>query len=241
MDNTFLGYACDVLADTGKGLTGSEIVKYCNRFALDYNVIIPVDNVEMLQMNHKPQIPNKRTALKMNLEVFDLNQQIYIIKFLSELTKFKENEDVKELINKMNIRYGLKKNEDLKSNINETKHWLENYPRSLKVYNEALDKYNKGIFQRNLLDDMRLSLELLLKDLLNNDSSLENQWKNLGKKLKDLNVSKEISNLFEKILSYYSDYQNTYIKHNDNIKENEIGLIINETNIIMQFLIKTLG
>lgn len=88
---------------------------------------------------------------------------------------------------------------------------------------------------------MRLSLELLLKDLLNNDSSLENQWKNLGKKLKDLNVSKEISNLFEKILSYYSDYQNTYIKHNDNIKENEIGLIINETNIIMQFLIKTLG
>ena len=45
----------------------------------------------------------------------------------------------------------------------------------------------------------------------------------------------------EKILSYYSDYQNTYIKHNDNIKENEIGLIINETNIIMQFLIKTLG
>lgn len=88
---------------------------------------------------------------------------------------------------------------------------------------------------------MRLSLELLLKDLLNNDSSLENQWKNLEKKLKDLNVSKEISNLFEKILSYYSDYQNTYIKHNDNIKENEIGLIINETNIIMQFLIKTLG
>ncbi len=27
MDNAFLGYACDVLADTGKGLTGSEIVK----------------------------------------------------------------------------------------------------------------------------------------------------------------------------------------------------------------------
>ena len=100
MDNAFLGYACDVLADTGKGLTGSEIVKYCNRFAIDYNVRIPVDDVKMLQMNHKPQIPNKRTALKMNLETFELQQQIEIIRFLSELPKLKDNEDIKELINK---------------------------------------------------------------------------------------------------------------------------------------------
>ena len=100
MDNAFLSYACDVLADTGKGLTGSEIVKYCNRFAIDYNVRIPVDDVKMLQMNHKPQIPNKRTALKMNLETFELQQQIEIIRFLSELPKLKDNEDIKELINK---------------------------------------------------------------------------------------------------------------------------------------------
>ena len=100
MDNAFLGYACDVLADTGKRLTGSEIVKYCNRFAIDYNVRIPVDDVKMLQMNHKPQIPNKRTALKMNLETFELQQQIEIIRFLSELPKLKDNEDIKELINK---------------------------------------------------------------------------------------------------------------------------------------------
>ena len=87
---------------------------------------------------------------------------------------------------------------------------------------------------------MRVSLELLLKDLLNNDASLENQWKILGKRLKDENVSKEISNVFEKILSYYGIYQNQYIKHNDNVKENEIELIISQTNTIMQFLIKTL-
>ena len=241
MDNAFLGYACDVLADTGKGLTGSEIVKYCNRFALDYNVRIPVDDVKMLQINHKPQIPNKRTALKMNLETFELQQQIEIIRFLSELPKLKDNEDIKELINKMNVKFGLSDNQELKKGINETKHWLEKYQKSFKVYNEALDKYGKGVFQRNVLDDMRLSLELLLKDLLNNDASLENQWKILGKRLKDENVSKEISNVFEKILSYYGDYQNQYIKHNDNVKENEIELIISQTNTIMQFLIKTLS
>ncbi len=241
MDNTFLGYACDILADTNKGLTGSEIVKYCNRFALDYDVTIPIDNAEMLQMNHKPKIPNKRTALKMNLEAFELNQQIDIIKFLSELSKLKDNEDVKELVKKMNIRFGLEENQELKNDIKETKHWLGKYPKSLKVYNEALDKYDKGVFQRNILDDMRLSLELLLKDLLNNEKSLENQWKILGKKLKDKKVSKEINNLIEKILKYYQDYQNQYIKHNDDVRENEIELIISQTNTIMKFLIKILG
>lgn len=241
MDNTFLSYACDILADTNNGLSGTEIIKYCNNFALDYNVVIPIDRTEMLQLNYKPQIPNKRTALKRNLEAFDLQQQIEIIKFLTELPKFKNNEDTKELLRKMDVRFGLSKNNELESSNNETRHWLSNYPKSLKVYNEALEKYSKGIFQRNILDDMRLSLELLLKDLLNNDSSLENQWKILGKRLKTENVSKEISNVFEKILSYYSDYQNQYVKHNDNVKENEIELIISQTNIIMQFLIKTLN
>lgn len=72
----------------------------------------------MLRLNYKPQFLNKRTALKRNLEAFKLQQQIEIIKFLSELPKFKDN--------------------------------------------EALDKYSKGIFQRNVLDDIKLSLELLL-------------------------------------------------------------------------------
>lgn len=87
---------------------------------------------------------------------------------------------------------------------------------------------------------MRVSLELLLRSLLNNEKSLENQWSILGEKLKNENVSKEITNLFEKILKYYVDYQNQYIKHNDMVKENEIELIISQTNTIMQFLIKTL-
>ena len=195
MDNTFLSYVCDILADTDKGLTGRKIVECCNKYALVYNVKIPVDDPRMLQMNHKPQIPNKRTALKMNLEKFELQQQIEIIRSLSELPKLKDNEDVKELINKMNVRFGLDDNQELKKDINETKHWLEKYPKSFKVYNEALDKYGKCIFQWNVLDDMRLSLELLLKDLLNNDASLENQWKILGKRLKDENVSKEIGKL----------------------------------------------
>lgn len=46
----------------------------------------------------------------MNLETFELQQQIEIIRFLSELSKLKDNEDIKELINKMNVRFGLSDN-----------------------------------------------------------------------------------------------------------------------------------
>lgn len=238
MDNTFLSYACDILADTNNGLTGSEIIKYCNKFALNFNVIIPVNDIEMLKTTYKKPISNKRTALKMNLEVFDSKQQEEIIIFLCNLPKFKDKCDIKELQNKMAIRFNSKKNEELDKKITETKHWLGNYPNSLKVYNEAIQKYEHGIYQRNILDDMRLSLELLLKSILNNEKSLENQIKIVREEFKNRNVSKEITNIFDKLLVYYSDYQNHYIKHNDKVKPEEIDFITNQTNTIMMFLIK---
>ena len=240
MDNAFLGYACDILADTTNGLTGTEIIKYCNRFAIDYNVVIPVDNVEMLKTTYKNPIPNKRTALKMNLDAFNINQQIEIINFLCNLPKFHAKEEINELMEKMNKRFNNQQNE-MTEKITETKHWLINYPKSLKLYNEALNKYEQGIFERNVLDDMRLSLELLLKELLHNNQSLENQLKFVGKELKIKNISKEITNLFDKLLLYYSNYQNQHVKHNDNVNSDEIELVINQTNTIMIFLIKTLG
>lgn len=41
-----------------------------------------------------------------------------------------------------------------------------NHPASLKQYENALDKYESGIFERNTLDDIRLSFELLVRRLL---------------------------------------------------------------------------
>ena len=61
-----------------------------------------------------------------------------------------------------------------------TQHWLEDYGNALKEYNLALEKFEKGIYQRNILNDVRLSFELLVKSLLNNEKSLENQVADLG-------------------------------------------------------------
>ena len=242
VDNAFLQYACDIIADTNKGLTGVQIIRYCNAYSLDYNVIIPVDNADMLRADYKPKpIPNKRTALFKNLECFPKHQQIKIINELCELPYFFENEEIKSLKQKIKERFGSTTDSNIDLTlISETKHWLINYQKSLKLYNDAFDKYDKKIFNRNILDDMRLSFELLLQQLLKNTYRLEKQIQSIGLALKNKNISIEIRNLLEKVIDYYSKYQNNYVKHDDNVKEEELDYILNQTSILMQFLIKTL-
>lgn len=243
MDNAFLGYASDILADSVNGLTGTEIIKYCNRYAIDYNVKIPVDDAEMLKTTFKPHVPNKRTALLRNFLAFSKEQQFKIIDNLCDLPKLKEQKLVKELKFKLITRFPEFniKNEDFEKEIAITTQDLKKYNKCLAPWNSALEKYHGGIYERNLLDDMRLALEILLKEILRNDKSLENQISLVGTALKERNVSPEINTLFVKIIDFYSKYQNTYVKHNDAVKSNEIDLIMNQTIILMNFLIKNIG
>ena len=43
------------------------------------------------------------------------------------------------------------------------------------------------------------------------------------------------------VINYYTKYQNNYVKHDDKVNENEIEYVIEQTSIIMKFLIKMLG
>ena len=95
IDDVFLRHAADILADTNTGLTGSEIVKFCNSYAIDFNVNIPITSSNFGSFGSV--VPNKRTALYKNLVAFNACQQFKIIKELSELDKFTNNEDVKKL------------------------------------------------------------------------------------------------------------------------------------------------
>jgi hypothetical protein len=121
----------------------------------------------------------------------------------------------------------------LKQNLVE----LKDYPESAKLFQSALDKLNESRFERNLLDDMRLALESLVKSVLNNSKSLENQLESLGEHLKQRGTSKELINMFKTLTDYYSKYQNSYIKHNDKIKEDEVDLLVNLTSAFICFLI----
>lgn len=236
IDDTFLTYACDVLAETNSGLSGMKIVEYCNSYAIDFNRIIP-------HSSYPFEAKNKRTALKDNLRVFEASEQFKIINELIDLLPVRSDDKVHKLRQLLYSRYG-----NLSSNkvsetelVQKTKHWLENYPASLRQYESALTKFESGIFERNTLDDMRLSFELLVKDLLSNDKSLENQISCLGSMLKSKGASKELKNMVLKIIDYYTKFQNNHVKHNDSVNSNEIEYVIELTSVVMKYILKING
>lgn len=236
IDNAFVTYASDILADTDRGLSGTKIVEYCNSYAVDFNKRIP-------HSSYPFDAPNKRTALRENINAFDAVEQFKIIKELCELSIFINNDRVQDLKLKLFSRYGNLATEKISETelVQKTKHWLGDYPDALKQYNAALAKYEGGIFERNTLDDMRLSFELLVKSLLNNGRSLENQIPELGALLKTANTSNELRNMVTQIIKYYTDFQNNHVKHNDAVNESEIEYVIELTSIVMKFLIKVIG
>ncbi len=236
--STFISFSADVLGSTDTGLSGSKIAKYCSEYATEFNVSIPYSEYPF-----PSDLPNKRTALRENLKAFTPKQQYRIISKLCELKQFKENVNVKDLKIKLVSRYGQLANNGSPDEINqalieEKKHWLQSYPDSLNLYQKALIKFNNQVYKRNLLDDLRLSLELLLKSILNNEKSLENQLSEIGTFIKEKNGSKELSNMFVKLIDYYSKYNNSYVKHDDAVIENEIEIIFEMTSSFMKFLIR---
>lgn len=109
-------------------------------------------------------------------------------------------------------------------------------PAAQTVYKSGITKYAEKKFDRNVLDDMRLSLELLVKQILGNGKSLENQTSELGSKLSGYHT--EIRNLVKKTVDYLCKYQNHYVKHNDAVNPEEIDYIIEQTSATINFLIK---
>jgi len=236
LDDSFLTYASDILAETNSGLSGMKIVEYCNSYAITFNRIIPYGSYPF-------DAPNKRTALRENLRAFEAAEQFRIIKELSELPAFNENEQAKTLRLTLFKRYGNLATEKISETelIQTTKHWLSGHPTAMKQYESALSKYEGGIFERNTLDDIRLSFELLVKDLLGNEKSLENQIGGICGILDKCGTSVELKNMVQKIIDYYTKFQNNHVKHDDAVNENEIEYVIELTSVIMKFLIKANG
>ncbi|SUT96640.1 Uncharacterised protein [Actinobacillus lignieresii] len=236
IDNAFITHVSAVLADTHDGLSGSEISKYLSQYAVKYEIQIPYS-----QYPFPKDVPNKRTALERNLRCFTSEQQYRIIKELCSLTKFSQNERVKDILTKLSSRHSNYSNgiDQIQAVVVETKGWLDDYPNTKEHYESALNKKSNNIFTRNLLDDLRFSLESLIKDILNNSKSLENQKGELGRFFEEKGVSIEIRTLYiDKITKFYTDYQNNNVKHQDNYKEIEVDFILEQTTVLMRFLIK---
>lgn len=239
--DAFIAEVAQTLGDTKDGLTGNEIVKCSVSYATKYNINIPYTTCPLIEKDGNP-VPNKRTALQKNLQCFSDKELYIIIRDLCDLDKFKGNKSVSELKTKLLTNYSALApvGEIEEEFIEETSHWLEKYHRAFQNYNEAYRKYKSQDEQliRNTLDDARLALELLLKEILANDKSLENQQGELGKFIEEKGGTKEFSNMFWQLLNHYSSYQNNKVKHNNNITKVEITFIFELTSVFMRQLVR---
>lgn len=236
INNEYLSYAARILADTNEGLSGSEICKFCNQYAVKY-----AKTIKHTKLPFAKGVSNKAQVLRENLACFEPDQQFVIIQDLCDLEKFSNNEQVNELkVILTKDYYHLAPQEiaeQILETVNQVKNWLDGYPEAKKYYEGALEKMSCKIYKRNLLDDLRCSLEALVKDILQSKSSVENLKSDLGNYLKENNVNVEIRNLYITLLKFFLEYQNNNVKHNDLSKKIEVDFIFNQTTVLMQFLI----
>lgn len=121
--------------------------------------------------------------------------------------------------------------------VNDVAVWLIKYPKSQQKFISSLEKYQNNGDIRNIIDDSRLSLEFLLKNLLKNDRSLENNSKEILIWLRSKNVQPNIISMYKYLIELYIKYQNDTTKHNEKCKKQEIEYILYLTGSFMRFLI----
>lgn len=236
----FLTHASNVLAETTLGLTGPKIVEITVAYAVEWNVTIPHEAYPFGK-----SVPNKRRALYENLMAFSEKQRYKIIRDLCEdPTVVPGNRvEVEKLKLMLITRYGHLADEALGSEIDaelveRTEHWLGPYQNALSLYRNAVKNHANGLFLRNILDDLRLALELLTKGILINDKSLENQVPLVGAFIQTRGGSPEFVNMFVKLIDYYTKYQNSYVKHDDAVIEEEVEFIFELTSSFMKHFVR---
>lgn len=124
--------------------------------------------------------------------------------------------------------------------VNDVLDWLGKYPKVAKYFEQALKFYAEGNRNeyRNLLDNLRFSIEQLLKEILSNDKSLEKQKDDLLFWLKQRKNHQWIINLYQQLLYYYCKYQNDAVKHDEEFSKDEIEFMIYLTGTFIRFLVQ---
>lgn len=231
LEEEFLSYAASVLA----GFHGSrEWASQFSKLAIACDIKIPY-----------PLGPagNKQTLIFENLRAFEGKDQYAFIEGATYETHMMGKQEIKDLRQLLKEKYGARfapREEQGISQllVEETKHWLSPYPGALRLYTSAEEKYHAQRYQRNLLDDLRLALESLLREVLGNKKTLENQTSLLGTLLCEKGTSKEVRKMFHALIAYFCEYQNTYVKHHDAAPHEEVEFVFDLTSSFLKHIVR---
>lgn len=240
--DAFLSHTAEVLAETHHGMTWTQIVKYFLEKAVKYDRDIPYTDKNFMNLVDKNgnKVANKRTAFYENLKAFSPNEQFEIINELCDVYSAIPNS--LELKQTLVTQYkALRSTSPLESSIeqiNEVKGLLADYPIAETSYNSGIQKLEDGVYERNAIDDLRLSLELLLKEILGNEKSLENQQPEFKGFLKEKGIVPEIANLLWANIDNIAKYNNKYVKHNDNVGKVDSEMILDLITAVIKQIVK---
>lgn len=116
--------------------------------------------------------------------------------------------------------------------------WLDKYDNTKKHFSNAVKMQRTKQNYRNIVDELRFSLESFFQQLFSNKKTLENQKNNVGDFLKNNNISTTISNMYIKLFDLYTIYNNDNAKHGDNITENEVDYLIYLTGSFIRLILQ---
>lgn len=118
--------------------------------------------------------------------------------------------------------------------------WLARYPQVLKPFEDALKLYvTKDSAQyRNMLDNLRFAIEQMLRAVLNNQKSLENQKEEFLSWLNQHDVHGRIGNMYHNLLFVgFSGYQNAAVKHQeDKYTPAEVEFVLYATGTFIRLI-----
>lgn len=92
-------------------------------------------------------------------------------------------------------------------NVQEILEWIDEYPDAAKAYRAALKKISEKQYARNAIDDMRLSIESLIRSIMGTNKTLENQIQPVGAALKNKGVLPQAVTFITTMLTHYTKYQ----------------------------------
>jgi hypothetical protein len=119
--------------------------------------------------------------------------------------------------------------------------WLKDYPSVEKPFERAMKTVMRGDRDnyRSLFDDLRLALEQLLRQVLGNKKSFENQEQPLLAWIKARGVHQQVVNMYKQLLfGPYRIYQNDAVKHGEEYSEGEVEFMIYLTGTFMRLLLQ---
>ena len=124
--------------------------------------------------------------------------------------------------------------------VKETIEWLAKYPEVGKHFLESLKIYalKESAKYRNLLDNLRFALEQMLRAVLGNQKSLENQKEEALRWLASHKIHAHIVNMYNDLITKFASYQNDAVKHHERYSPAEIEFMIYMTGTFLRFLVQ---